>query len=85
MTFPEAQESIITHRGKVERKSPQHYGNSPKKPTSTTLSNPVPPPDNTQSLIQELGEKFKLIKLTKDQDIIDRWEGHLLLFFTTNN
>ncbi len=79
MSFPELQQDIVTHRGKVERKAPQHYDNSPNKTLSTTLSNPIPPPDNTQSLIKELGDLFKTIKLTKNQDIISRWESHLPL------
>lgn len=78
MTYHEPQQPIVTHRGKVEKKAPQHYSASSKS-TSTTISTPLPPPDNTQSLIKELGDLFKTIKLTKNQDIISRWEGHLPL------
>lgn len=50
MTYPEPQQSIVTHRGKVEKKSPRHYEVS-KKSTSTTLSNPLPPSDNMIKLV----------------------------------
>lgn len=78
MTYHEPQQPIITHRGKVEKKAPQHYFTSSKSP-STTLSTPLPPPDNIQSLIKEFGELFKTIKFTKNPNIISRWEGHLPL------
>ena len=80
MSFPEPQQSFVTHRGKLEKKAPEHYANSSTKSSSMTLADPIQPPqENVQSLIQELGEKFKLIKLTKNDDIISRWEGHLPL------
>lgn len=76
MTFEEPPTSFVTHRGKVEKLARKHYDAS-NKSLSTTISEPILPPDNTQSLIKELGNLFKTIKLTKDQDIISRWEGHL--------
>lgn len=40
MSYPEPQESFVTHRGKVEKKSPRHYESS-NKSQSTTLAQPL--------------------------------------------